>query len=178
MDSIKRNEIFMDNVDMIRRVMRRNWPLICAMHLDWDDVYQELAIADLNDIDSFDPMRSECIQAHIWMKLQYAILTIKRQYRPCGITGQSKVRTVVVSLDQDDGMDRFLANRPNEDASELSPQMRQALSRLNEDERQAVVRYLNDQESKRERTVKAALDKIRVYYLATVPKPQYSAGTW
>ena len=38
MNSNERNEIFMDNVGMIRRVMRRNWPLICAMRLDWDDV--------------------------------------------------------------------------------------------------------------------------------------------
>ena len=82
MNSIERNDIFMDNVGMIRRVMRRNWALICAMRLDWDDVYQELAMAALNAIETFDPARSECIQAHIWMKLQYAVLTIKRQHRP------------------------------------------------------------------------------------------------
>ena len=70
MDFIERNEIFMDNEGMIRRVMRRNWALICAMRLDWDDVYQELAMAALNAIETFDPARSECIQAHIWMKLQ------------------------------------------------------------------------------------------------------------
>ena len=33
-----------------------------------DDVYQELAMAALNAIETFDPMRSECIQAHIWMR--------------------------------------------------------------------------------------------------------------
>ena len=55
MNSIERNDIFMDNVGMIRRVMRRNWALICAMHLDWDDVYQELAMAALNAIETFDP---------------------------------------------------------------------------------------------------------------------------
>ena len=60
----------------------------------------------------------------------------------------------------------------------LSPQMRQALSCLTVEERRAVIRYLDDQESKRNRTVKAALDKIRVYYLTTIPKTQYSAGTW
>lgn len=178
MDFIERNEIFMDNEGMIRRVMRRNWALICAMRLDWDDVYQELAMAALSAIETFDPTRSECIQAHIWMKLQYAVLTIKRQHRPCGITGQNKVRTVVVSLDQDDGMDRFLADQPKKEAAVLSPQMRQALSCLTVEERRAVIRYLDDQESKRNRTVKAALDKIRVYYLTTIPKTQYSAGTW
>ena len=90
MDFTERNEIFMDNEGMIRRVMRRNWALICAMRLDWDDVYQELAMAALSAIETFDPTRSECIQAHIWMKLQYAVLDIKRQYRPCGLTCFSK----------------------------------------------------------------------------------------
>jgi len=175
----ERNEIFMDNADMIRRVMRRNWPLICAMRLDWDDVYQELAIAALNAIDTFDPMRSECIQAHIWMKLQYAVLTIKRQYRPCGLTGYgSQPRPVVVSLEQSEGMERFLATEPAKESPELSPAMRQALSRLDKEERKAVIRYLNDQESKRERTVKTALDKVRVYYLAASPGPQCAVGTW
>ena len=55
MDFTSRNEIFLENEGMIRRVMRRNWPLICAMRLDRDDVYQELAIAALNAIDTFDP---------------------------------------------------------------------------------------------------------------------------
>lgn len=105
MDFIERNEIFMDNEGMIRRVMRRNWALICAMRLDWDDVYQELAMAALSAIETFDPTRSECIQAHIWMKLQYAVLTIKRQHRPCGLTGfGNRERPVVVSLDQSEGM--------------------------------------------------------------------------
>lgn len=179
MDFIERNEIFMDNEGMIRRVMRRNWALICAMRLDWDDVYQELAMAALNAIETFDPMRSECIQDHIWMKLQYAILTIKRQYRPCGLTGFGKQpRPVIVSLDQSEGLDRFLATEPVKEAAELSPAMRQALSRLDEEERRAVIRYLDDQESKRERTVKAALDKIKVYYLDAIPGTRRPVRVW
>lgn len=179
MDFIERNEIFMDNEGMIHRVMRRNRSLICAMRLDWDDVYQELAMAALNAIETFDPMRSECIQAHIWMKLQYAVLTIKRQYRPCGLTGFGKrPRPVVVSLEQSEGLDRFLSTEPVKEAAELSPAMRQALSRLNEEERRAVIRYLNDQEPKRERAVRAALNKVRVYYLAAVSEPRCPVGAW
>ena len=169
MDFIERNEIFMDNEGMIRRVMRRNWALICAMRLDWDDVYQ-LAMAALSAIETFDPTRSECIQAHIWMKLQYAVLDIKRQYRPCGLTCFSKQqRPVVVSLDQNEGLERFLAVEPQKE--ELSPQMQQALSRLNAEERKAVIRYLDDQGTKRDSAVRSALDKIRYYYLAAVSEP-------
>lgn len=179
MDSISRNEIFLENKGMIWRVMRRNWPLICALRLDRDDVYQELAMAALNAIDNFDPMRSECIQAHIWMKLQYAVLDIKRQYRPCGLTCFGKQqRPVVVSLEQNEGLERFLAVEPQEETSELSPQMRQALSRLNAEERKAVVRYLNDQGTKRESAVKSALNKIKHYYLAAITEPRYAMHIW
>ena len=177
MDFIERNEIFMDNEGMIRRAMRRNWALICAMRLDWDDVYQELAMAALSAIETFDPTRSECIQAHIWMKLQYAVLDIKRQYRPCGLTCFSKQqRPVVVSLDQNEGLERFLAVEPQKE--ELSPQMQQALSRLNAEERKAVIRYLDDQGTKRDSAVRSALDKIRYYYLAAVSEPRYTVSVW
>ena len=44
MNSIERNDIFMDNVGMIRRVMRRNWALICAMRLAVRHQHQQLYI--------------------------------------------------------------------------------------------------------------------------------------
>lgn len=177
MDSISRNEIFLENEGMIWRVMRRNWPLICALRLDRDDVYQELAMAALNAIETFDPMRSACIQAHIWMKLQYAVLTIKRQCRPCGLTSLGSRRPVVVSLDRLESRDRAPAARRQEDA-ELSPAMRQALARLSGEERRAVIRYLNGQESRQESTVQAALNKVRCCYLAAAPEQRRVAAIW
>lgn len=179
MDSITRNEIFLENEGMIWRVIRRNWPLIRALRLDQDDVYQELAMAALDAIDSFDPMRSECIQAHIWMKMQYAVLDIKRRYRPCGLTCFDKQRRpVVVSLDQEEGLERFLAVEFQAEAPGLSPQMRQALSRLNAEERKAVIRYLNDEGTKRETAIKSALNKIKHYYLIAVSEPRYTVQIW
>ena len=178
MNFTERNEIFMDNEGMIWRVMRRNWPLISAMRLDKDDVYQELALAALNAIETFDPMRSACIQAHIWMQLQYAVLDIKRRYKPCGMTCMGRQRPVVVSLDPSEGMERFLAVERRDETPELSPRMRQALSHLDEMERRAVIRYLSDQKATRETSVKSALDKVRYYYLSAIPKPQCSAEVW
>lgn len=178
MDYMERNAIFMENERMIRRVMRRNWLLICAMRLDQDDVYQELAIAALNAIDAFDPARAACIQAHIWMKLQYTILSIKRQWRPCGLTGLGGRRPVVVSLDQFEGMDRFLAAASHTEPVELPPALRRALSRLNEEEREAVARYLSGQNTKRDRTVKSALEKVRCDYLSAVTERPDTIGVW
>lgn len=178
MDFIERNEIFMDNEGMIHRVMRRNWPLIHAMRLDRDDVYQELAMAALNAIENFDPTRSACIQAHIWMQLQYAVLTIKRQYKPCGLTCAGGRRPVVISLDQSEGMEQFPAAAPQDEPAGLSLPMRQALSRLDEEDRRAVIRYLDGRKTRRESAVSAALDKVRYYYLAAVSGAQYSAEVW
>ena len=86
MDTMTRNQIFMENEEIITRVMRRNAPLLRALRLEWDDVYQELAVAMLNAINTFDPARSESLRAHIWMKLQYAVLDIKRRHSPHGMT--------------------------------------------------------------------------------------------
>ena len=45
MDTMTRNQIFMENEEIITRVMRRNAPLLRALRLEWDDIYQELAVA-------------------------------------------------------------------------------------------------------------------------------------
>ena len=38
MDTMTRNQIFMENEELISRVMRRNYPLLRALRLEWDDV--------------------------------------------------------------------------------------------------------------------------------------------
>lgn len=173
-----RNELFAQHKDLIPRTMNRNRLLLRALGLEQDDVYQELAIVALKAIDAFDPRRSEDIRAHIWMKLQYAVLDLKRNHCPYGMTGLDRSTVCVYSVElREEQGNPLPAPAPDEDV-ELSPAMRQALSRLNAEERRAVIRYLNGQELKREQTVKAALDKIKVYYLAADPRPQRTAFVW
>ena len=52
MDTMTRNHIFMENIDLINRTLRRHRLLLYALHLELDDVYQELAIAALQAIDT------------------------------------------------------------------------------------------------------------------------------
>ena len=85
MDTMTRNHIFMENIDLINRTLRRHRLLLYALHLELDDVYQELAIAALQAIDTYDDRRCDSITVHIWAKLQYAVLTIKRRNKPHGI---------------------------------------------------------------------------------------------
>ena len=178
MESIRRNEIFMENEDMIRRTIRRHWPLLCALRLDVDDVYQELAIAALNAIDGFDPRRSDSVRVHIWAKLQYAVLDIKRQSCPCGITGLDGERPIVLSVELAKEHGHPPVAEEQRESAGLSPQLHAALSRLDESERQAVIRYLDGQKPEKKSAFDSALDKIRCYYLATAPTKRCAAGMW
>lgn len=99
MDNITRNNIFMENLDLINRTLRRHRLLLRALQLEQEDVYQELAVAALQAIDSFDARRSESITIHIWAKLQYAILTIKRRHKPCGMTSFDRPGPSIWSLE-------------------------------------------------------------------------------
>lgn len=156
-----RNEIFLENEGMIRRTIRRNRLLIRALGMDLDDVYQELALAELKAIDGFDPSRSESIRGHIWVQLQYAVLDMKRRQRPHGLTGLGEQRPVVLSFEY-----TAEAYPASEEPAipELSPQLRQALSRLDPSEREAVIRYLNEQEAGKDPVLHSAFDKIRDSY--------------
>lgn len=44
MDAITRNNIFIENMELINRTMHRHRLLLFALHLDRDDVYQELVL--------------------------------------------------------------------------------------------------------------------------------------
>lgn len=99
MDAITRNNIFIENMELINRTMHRHRLLLFALHLDRDDVYQELAIAALRAIESFDPSRSNSIKVHIWAKLQYAILDIKERHKPHGLAAFDRFGTSVWSLE-------------------------------------------------------------------------------
>ena len=99
MDTMTRNHIFMENIDLINRTLRRHRLLLYALHLELDDVYQELAIAALQAIDTYDDRRCDSITVHIWAKLQYAVLTIKRRNKPHGIMACEGFAPGVLSLE-------------------------------------------------------------------------------
>ncbi len=171
MDTMKRNQIFLENEDLIKRVIRCNRTLIYALRLDEDDVYQELAIAMLRAISGYDPARSDCIRAHLWMKLQYAVLEIKRQHHPCGITALDGSRPHVEYADEFACPLAVSSIEKEEGASRL----RRALARLEPREREVVILYL-DGTHPRKKAQRAAFDsakiKLREFYLAL----QFAAG--
>lgn len=171
MDTMTRNQIFMENEDLISCVMRRNYPLLRALRLEWDDVYQELAVAMLNAINTFDPARSECLQSHIWMKLQYAVLDIKRRCNPHGMTAMRNdppPQFYSVELAEEQGCPLTNLSYQTEDAIR-EQRLNQAMSRLEPQERHVVILYLNG-ESLRKKAQRAefasAVEKLRRFYEA------------
>lgn len=168
MDVNVRNNLYFDYTDMIRRIMRRNRLLLYALRLDKEDVFQELSIVALMAIEAFDPSRSSCMEAHVWMKLQYAVLTMKQKQQPGGLTGLDGVRPVLYSLEYAEELGHTPVAYSTGHAKEyINDRLRKAIARLDAEERQVVLYYL-DGTTLRKKTDKAcfaaALEKLKAYY--------------
>lgn len=85
----QRNRIVEEHLYCIKKVMRQNWALIKAAHLDKDDVYQQLAVRLIRCVDTFDPAKGE-LEWHICAQLKYELLNCKEPRRLTGITGAPK----------------------------------------------------------------------------------------
>ena len=162
MDSITRNHIFMENIDLINRTLRLHRFLLYALHLELEDVYQELAITALQAIDSYDDRRCDSVAVHIWAELQYEILNLKRRCSP--LTMMDHERRVAAGLYRVRAEDfGFLpVTAINSDADLIR-------------ERRAVLDYLDGMKPTR-KPVKdsfdAALEKLRDYYLSAYAAAQ------
>ena len=95
----ERNRIVEENLHWIDRIIRRNTGLMLAAHLDYDDVYQQLAIRLIRCVAGFDPEKGELGQ-HINAQLQYELLNCKDSRSRYGFTCAPRdLRGAVVSLD-------------------------------------------------------------------------------
>ena len=92
----ERNRIVEENLHCIDKVIRWNLPLMRAAHLDYDDVYQDLAIRLIRCVTGFDPEKGE-LEQHIMAQLQYEMLNCKDSRRRYG--APYDLRGAVISLD-------------------------------------------------------------------------------
>lgn len=166
MDVKIRNNAMVSHDHLIKAAIRRNMPLIRALRLELDDVYQELAITMLGAIESYDPARSNSLGAYLWLKLQYAILDLKAAYRPCGMTGLKGVRVTFTSVEcyYDGGGPLGIPDRDSFDEVEISD----ALAILTADERETFCEKMDGiQHRKKEQrdALASAQEKIRELYL-------------
>ena len=95
----ERNRIVEENLYRINATIRRNRGLMRAARLDYDDVYQQLAIRLIRCVAGFDPEKGK-LGAHINAQLQYELLNCKDSRSRYGFTGAPRdLRGTVVSLD-------------------------------------------------------------------------------
>ena len=80
----ERNRIVEENLPMIDKVIRRNWSLMIAAHLDYDDVYQDLAIRLIRCVENFDPDKGNAPHPHL---LPAQVRTAELQRLPRKLTG-------------------------------------------------------------------------------------------
>lgn len=94
----ERNRIVEEHLYCIDRIIRRNSPLMRAAHLDYDDVYQDLAIRLIRCVSGFNPEKGE-LEQHIMAQLQYEMLNCKDSRHRYGFTAAPRdLRGAVISL--------------------------------------------------------------------------------
>lgn len=82
----QRNAIVEDHLWCIDSIIQKNRPLMRSARLEYDDVYQQLAIRLIKAVAGYDPEKGS-LQQHIFAQLKYELLNCKSAYRLCGVTG-------------------------------------------------------------------------------------------
>ena len=96
----QRNAIVEDHLWCIDSIIQKNRPLMRAARLEYDDVYQQLAIRLIKAVAGYDPEKGD-LKQHIFSQLKYELLNCKSAYRLCGITDAPKEfrKGNIISLD-------------------------------------------------------------------------------
>ena len=82
----QRNAIVEAHLWCIDSILQKNRPLMRAARLEYDDVYQQLAIRLIKAVAGYDPDKGS-LQQHIFAQLKYELLNCKAACRLYGMTG-------------------------------------------------------------------------------------------
>lgn len=85
----QRNAIVEEHLWCIDSVIHENRALMLAARMDYDDVYQQLALRLIKAVSGFDPEKG-ALKQHIFSQLKFELLDCKRPYRLHGMTGLPK----------------------------------------------------------------------------------------
>ena len=86
MSIAERNRIVENHLWCVDKVIRDNRSLMMAAHLDYDDVYQQLALRLIHCVAGYDPKKGK-LKQHIFAQLKFELLNCKSPYRQYGMTG-------------------------------------------------------------------------------------------
>jgi len=165
LDVITRNELLIQYEPVVKWTIKRNWPLIRALNLDADDVYQDLCIAAMKAIDCFDPRKSDSLKTHLVSRLQYEVKNLKKRYNLHGLTGVKGIDVIFISMDYQPEECRQV-EIPVESPYGLA-EFKEALTLLSPDEREVVeekVQGVYHRKKEQRALLAAAQEKITNYY--------------
>lgn len=131
MDVIIRNDLFTSYTGLIERVMRTNHRMLCTLSMEMEDIYQELSLAVLRALDSYEEQRATTMDAHVWMTLQCALADLKSD----NARNSAHSNMVRQPRTNNSNLMEVLSN----------DRLWQALSRLDPRERESVLEYLEGQ---------------------------------
>lgn len=95
----ERNDLVVSYLWCIDCVIRQNYSLIQAAHLDRDDVYQTLAIRLIRAVELYR-LGTRSLKGYIFMQLKYELLNCKSAKTRYGFRGAPyDLRGAVVSID-------------------------------------------------------------------------------
>lgn len=82
----QRNALVEKYLWCIDTVIRKNRQLLRSTHLEYDDVYQQLALRLIKAVAGFDPQKGT-LQQHIFAQLKHELLNCRSAYCLFGLTG-------------------------------------------------------------------------------------------
>ena len=95
----ERNELVLEYLWCIDCVIRQNYGLVRAAHLDRDDVYQSLALRLIRAVELYKP-GARSMKGYIFMQLKYELLNCKSSKSRYGFcVAPYDLRSAVVSMD-------------------------------------------------------------------------------
>lgn len=95
----ERNRLVVSYLWCIDSVIRQNYELVKAAHMDKDDVYQSLAMRLIRAVELYKP-GAKSLKSYIFMQLKYELLSCKSSKVRYGFCAAPyDLRGAVVSLD-------------------------------------------------------------------------------
>ncbi len=99
-DRTQRNELLEKYMDLPGYIIRDNWPLVAATHMETEDVKQELLIRGMQAIETYDPAAGASLRTHLNIAMKFYLMKLAKKSSDRGMTHVPQgVRLRFCSLD-------------------------------------------------------------------------------
>lgn len=82
----ERNELLKKYMDLPGYIIRENWTLVVATHMEVEDVKQELLLRGLQAIETYDPTAGASLRHHVNIAMRYHLLDLAHAAANRGMT--------------------------------------------------------------------------------------------